>query len=399
MLAIGWKNVNKKIEFTNYNKYIYIYIYICYSLIIFSLIACYKTKDNIVTNILANSQKYLTDYQAFEEQVKHRKNNIAALKIKNIESTGVFVLVIGESQNRDNMHAYGYSRQNTPWLSSVKDSNNILFFKRAYSCHTHTVPVLTYALTSKNQYNNNSLAKSASLLEMAELAGYETVWISNQVKYGAWDTPISVIANEANQQFWYNDNRGESLLTNFHDEKLMDAFKNLKIKEKMLIVVHLMGNHGAYDNRYPKEFNKYGNDNNLNKYDNSILYNDYVVKNIFDNVRRLPNFQGMIYFADHADAVQQGLSHDASQYVPAMTHIPMYMFFSNRYIDSHKEQFSNLKKAESKMFTNDLVYNYMLSILGIHDETSYEDTNDLTNANYNSKESRFRTLHGVRELM
>ena len=27
----------------------------------------------------------------------------------------------------------------------------------------------------------------------------------------------------------YNDNRGESLLTNFHDEKLMDAFKNLKI--------------------------------------------------------------------------------------------------------------------------------------------------------------------------
>lgn len=160
-----------------------------------------------------------------------------------------------------------------------------------------------------------------------------------------------------------------------------------------------MGNHGAYDNRYPKEFNKYGNDNNLNKYDNSILYNDYVVKNIFDNVRRLPNFQGMIYFADHADAVQQGLSHDASQYVPAMTHIPMYMFFSNRYIDSHKEQFSNLKKAESKMFTNDLVYNYMLSILGIHDETSYEDTNDLTNANYNSKESRFRTLHGVRELM
>jgi len=51
------------------------------------------------------------------------------------------------------------------------------------------------------------------------------------------------------------------------------------------------------------------------------------------------------------------------------------------------------------MFTNDLVYNYMLSILGIYDETSYEDTNDLTNANYNGKESRFRTLHGVRELM
>lgn len=362
------------------------------------LFACNKSKENIITNMLVNSQKHLASYQAFEKQVAHRKNNIAIYEIKNNENAGVFVLVIGESQNRDNMHAYGYYRENTPWLSSIKDSNNVLFFNKAYSCHTHTVPVLSYVLTSKNQYNNNSLAKSTSLLEMAEAAGYETVWISNQVKYSAWDTPISVIANEANQQYWYNDNRGETTTTNFYDEKLLEAFQNLKLKDKMLIVVHLMGNHSAYENRYPKEFNKYGNDNNLNKYDNSILYNDYVVKNIFENSCKLPNFQGLVYVADHADAVQQGLSHDASQYVPSMTHIPMYMYFSNQYIDSHKEIFNNLKKAENKIFTNDLVYNYMLSILGVYDEKSYEGNNDLTNVNYNSTESRFRTLHGKKTI-
>ena len=41
----------------------------------------------------------------------------------------------------------------------------------------------------------------------------------------------------------------------------------------MLIIIHLMGNHGNYHDRYPDEFNKYSGD--IGTYDNSILYNDY----------------------------------------------------------------------------------------------------------------------------
>lgn len=55
---------------------------------------------------------------------------------------------------------------------------------KAYSNYVTTVPVLTYALTDKNQYNSVSMAQAYSLIEVAAAAGFDTYWISNQERYG-----------------------------------------------------------------------------------------------------------------------------------------------------------------------------------------------------------------------
>ena len=39
------------------------------------------------------------------------------------------------------------------------------------------------------------------IIEIAQAADFHTVWISNQVKYGAWDTPVSVIADQSQTQY------------------------------------------------------------------------------------------------------------------------------------------------------------------------------------------------------
>lgn len=62
---------------------------------------------------------------------------------------GIYILVIGESETRDHMHAYGYSRETTPWLDSMVSKSGTILFQHAYSNHTHTVPALTYALSEK----------------------------------------------------------------------------------------------------------------------------------------------------------------------------------------------------------------------------------------------------------
>lgn len=64
-----------------------------------------------------------------------------------------------------------------------------------------------------------------SIIEMVQSAGYKTVWLSNQVRYGAWDTPISVIALEADQQIWMNRNIGETTRTNCYDGVLAEKLK------------------------------------------------------------------------------------------------------------------------------------------------------------------------------
>lgn len=327
--------------------------------------------------------------------MEQRKERIfISSNIKHVDEKGIYVLVIGESQNRNHMSVYGYHRDTTPWLKSMMERDDFVLFNEVYSCHTHTVPVLTYALTAKNQYNTINLSEAVSLLEIAEAVGYDTAWISNQVKYGAWDTPVTVIASEANQQVWLNNNLGETTETNAYDLKLVDALDNIQYKDKMLLVFHLMGSHGSYAQRYPKSFAKFGSKKTIDEYDNSMLYNDYVVSKIYEKAQKLPNFQAMVYFADHADAVDQNLAHDASKFVWPMTEVPMYLIFSKDFENRNRTLVDNLRNARNKIFTNDLLHNLMVSLLGIKSDVNYEASNDLSNALYDDNNERFKTLYG-----
>lgn len=366
----------------------------------FLLIYVYKYKSNIVTNVFAETEEYLDEYNNFKKLAEER--NISSIKIDKDKqiNKGVYVLVIGESQNKEHMSAYGYTRKTTPWLDNMGKNKNFIKFTNAYSCHTHTVPVLSYALTNKNQYNDINLGNAFSILDVAKAANIQTVWLSNQVHYGIYDTPVSIIADSAQQQSWINKNFGKTNDTTFYDINLINELEKINLYDDMLIIVHLMGNHGTYKDRYPKEFNIFKNDKKvIAEYDNSILYNDFVMENIFKTVKEIPNFKALIYFADHADAVDYGLGHDVIQYVPSMTDIPMYIYFSDEYISENKEIYDNLCSNKNYFFTNDLMFNLVCGILNLKISDIYEQNNDITDKNYDNNINRFKTLHGKKNVV
>lgn len=371
-------------------------------LVLFCITAClvgvYKYRDNIITDIPKQASKTLAQYKNFSKERTDRKDNMSKLLLSHKPEAGVYVLVIGESQNRAHMQAYNYHRATTPWLDSMKNDKNMLLFTKAYSCHTHTVPTLLYALTAKNQYNNIAVKNAVSVLEVAEAAGFETVWLSNQVKYSAWDTPVTSIASEANQQKWINSTLGESINTDYFDGKLIEELEKIKITDKMLIVMHLMGNHGSYEQRYPKAFEKYDGKNTIDKYDNSIIYNDYVMSQVYKRARKIPNFKGLVYCSDHADAIDKNLSHDAAQFDFDMTHIPLYIYLSDSYIQNNSAKYKSLEKQKNKLFTNDLLFNLMLGVLGINLNNIYEPNNDPTADTFDNNKERFKTLYGKKYI-
>ena len=371
-------------------------------LVLFCITAClvgvYKYRDNIITDIPKQASKTLAQYKNFSKERTDRKDNMSKLLLSHKPEAGVYVLVIGESQNRAHMQAYNYHRATTPWLDSMKNDKNMLLFTKAYSCHTHTVPTLLYALTAKNQYNNIAVKNAVSVLEVAEAAGFETVWLSNQVKYSAWDTPVTSIASEANQQKWINSTLGESTNTDYFDGKLIEELEKIKITDKMLIVMHLMGNHGSYEQRYPKAFEKYDGKNTIDKYDNSIIYNDYVMSQVYIRARKIPNFKGLVYCSDHADAIDKNLSHDAAQFDFDMTHIPLYIYLSDSYIQNNSAKYKSLEKQKNKLFTNDLLFNLILGVLGINLNNIYEPNNDPTADTFDNNKERFKTLYGKKYI-
>ena len=396
---VFYRQISPSLIHQKKNKYIYIGCVLF--LITSGFLILHNFKRNPLGQLLSGTVNYMNRYHAFAENKKKRASMIDRnLSLSPNDEQGLYVLVIGESQNRLHMSAYGYDRDTTPWLREQHNKNaGFLQFTQAYSCHTHTVPTLTYALTAKNQYNDLSLENAISILELAKAAGYHTAWISNQVQYSAWDTPITIIASEADQQVWLNKNVGETTKTNYYDEKVIDGLQHIQIYDKMLIVIHLMGNHGSYSDRYPHPFDRFqGRGSRIDAYDNSILYNDYVISKIYDSVSALPHFQSLLYFSDHTDAVDQGLGHDAGNFVAPMTYIPMYMFFSPDYMIQHEEIFDHLKSHQHTLFTNDLIFNVLSGIMNIYFQPTYEKQNDLTSDTYDDTPTRFKTLYGTKAI-
>lgn len=90
----------------------------------------------------------------------------------------IFVLVIGESARAQNFAHSGYERDTNPYTKNIK---NLIYFSDFASCGVITaisVPCMLTTYTHKN-YKRNLSHYSDSLLDVAQKAGYETFWISN----------------------------------------------------------------------------------------------------------------------------------------------------------------------------------------------------------------------------
>ena len=371
--------------------------------LIICAVSFYKYNSNMVTMPFKKAEATLEEYKVFNELASERKNVIKKLTKKNDNSfKGTYVLVIGESESRAQMGAYGYRRNTTPWLSKIKNNPNSIFFENVFSCHTHTVPVLSYALTQKNQYNNSDLdwQRAVSIIDIAKYTGgFNTTWISNQGKIGVHETPISSIADTADQQYFTNIDWTDPFIT-VYDEELISHIETLKQdSERNLIVIHLMGCHGSYTSRYPSNFDLFTEDSlQLNAYNNAIYYNDYVLHRIYETVKKIPNFQAMLYFSDHGDDVYRELGHNSAKFTWDMAKIPFWMIFSDEYQKNHPDIITNLRSHEKVAFTNDMVFESMLGLLGITDSEYYSGANDISSNEYAHSVADLKTLHGKKSL-
>ena len=81
-----------------------------------------------------------------------------------------------------------------------------------------------------------------------------------------------------------------------------------------------------------------------------------------------------------------------------MTDIPFYICLTDDYIKKNKDKVDNLQRAEDKYFTNDLIFNTVLSLMNIKSDTIYEPENDITSQVYDYNPYRFKTLYGKKNL-
>ncbi|WP_127844326.1 sulfatase-like hydrolase/transferase [Psychroflexus aestuariivivens] len=267
------------------------------------------------------------------------------LNVKATDKSQTLVLVIGESTSAKHMSIYGYYRPTNPKLTELSDE--LIVFEDVISPAAHTIPALNALLTFECE---NGLA---SIIQLANQAGFKTYWISAQQPIGMNDTLVTAIAKAADKTEFPNAINNiqnyDSILFSHYEEALADQ------QDKKLIVLHLNGTHLKYEDKYPPEFNvfkdqprtKFESERSkmqINTYDNAVLYNDFVVSEFIKRLKSKKIDSKLIYLSDHGDEVFRDIDfvgHNGYYSTKAMLHVPFIVWTSD----------SNKNTEEWKTFT------------------------------------------------
>lgn len=321
--------------------------------------------------------------------------NLQAIQLNPAQYPDTIIVVIGESETRTLMNAYNPDHvPNTPWLTSEKSNPRFTLFNNAYACVWYTVPVLEHALTESNFYNNKEFNQSISIIDMAKKAGYKTYWFSNQGSVGVADTPITLVANTADVSEWVDRDLKEST----HDGALLKFLNQVNPDEKNFIVLHIMGSHIEYRNRYPAEFQHF-NDGKINEeadFDNTVLYTDWILQQIYDYARQNLNLDAMIYFSDHGSDPDVARAPDGSSF--KVLRIPMFVYLSDAYTARNPQIARTVKEHQNAYFTNDLEYEFICGILNMQ-SPNYDPSWSLASDQWHLERQDLRTRFGRDSLM
>lgn len=358
-------------------------------------------------NRVSRSVYFVNIYKTFfnyKIRVYHEIKDIKArqdidfdvLKEENDSIPETIVIVIGESETRHHMSLYGYRRNTTPLLSSRIDSS-LYVYTDIVSPQVHTIAVMRSILTMTEKEHPEYFTKKPSLFELFNRAGYNTYLISNQEFSDNYKSSYDILLSLANVKF--------NLATlKQHDDIILPCFNKIindKQYKKKLVVVHLIGNHMAYKFRYPKEYIVFNNKKDglvedrpfrdlkakemIDQYDNSVLYNDYIINSIItslENERKAKS--AMIYFSDHGEELydyRDFAGHAYEKVTPPMCEIPFFIWLSDIYQQQRTDLVFDVNRPYS---TSDFIYS-ISDIAGLRYE-GYDDSRSIFSSKFVPKE-------------
>ncbi|MDR2221899.1 MAG: phosphoethanolamine--lipid A transferase EptA [Flavobacteriaceae bacterium] len=241
-------------------------------------------------------------FYVHEAQKNKKEILLPDATIKDQEKS-VVVLVIGESARRENFSLYGYSKNTNPLLSKVEN----LYHFDANSCATYTTAGVKcilehtpsddlYEILPNYLYRNN----------------VDVIWRTTN-----WGEPPVHIEKYQDKQALQNKCQGENCA---YDEVLLTGLKEEILaskKNKVLVVLHTSTSHGpTYNKKYPPQFETFApvcnsvelancsKEELINAYDNTIVYTDYILYQVIENLKQLKDYKStMLFVSDHGESL------------------------------------------------------------------------------------------------
>lgn len=297
----------------------------------------------------------------------------------------VYVLVIGESSARDHWQIFGYNRPTNPELSQLP---NLIPIRRMVTSWPETIAAVPIMLTRKPITSNQPGWQEPSFLPATQEAGYETWWISNQYPIGRTDSPVAMYAYEAQHVIWINHTATPNNPGAYDGALLKPLRKALSSSDRdMFIVLHTMGSHDNYDQRYPKSFERFkpvwSDDHGnvvharymLNSYDNTIVYTDHILAQIIEVLRQSGAVTALWYESDHGEVLPLGSCRKAGHGIGTWHEyeIPALFWYSDAYDKAFPKRVAAIHANADKRTLSGDTFESLIDMAGVtfpgHNET------------------------------
>jgi glucan phosphoethanolaminetransferase (alkaline phosphatase superfamily) len=245
------------------------------------------------------------------------------------------IFVIGESQSPYQMSLFGYPKETTPFLNSLKEDKRF-FHTVGISSGVMTDIALSFLINNTFGLGGFDSVKEGNgcLFKLAKKNGYTTHFISaqseNQLKYIKKYLCPNYIDHYKNFGSISTKTKDENAVD---DHELLNQLDLIDLKtNKNFIVLHQRGSHSPYTLRYAKEANIFkpkekelGKNALIRNYDNSTYYFDLFFKKLFKRNKDTT----VIYVSDHGEGLGQNNIWGHGMLNRASTDIPIFIYSSN----------------------------------------------------------------------
>ena len=320
------------------------------------------------------------------------------------------VLIIGESYNKHHSQLYGYNMPTTPRQLALAEEGSLVPFTDVVAPWNLTSYVFKNVLSLHTVGDPGEWSDSPLFPEVFRKAGYHVTFITNQFLSEAgeavYDFSGGFFLNNPELSRAQFDTRNARL--HQFDEGVLEEYDSLKREDKAnLVILHLLGQHVMYKERYPQKTRKhllapmYDRPDLTHKqklivadYDNSVLYNDSIVVAVTQKFADKDAV--VIYMPDHGEEIfngrpyMYGRMHSSNidyRLAREEFEIPFWIWGSPIYRENHPYGWKAIQAAKDRPMMTDCLAHLLLYLGGIYTK-DYREAYNVISPNYNSERPR-----------
>ena len=297
------------------------------------------------------------------------------------------VLVFGESHCREHCSFFGYDKETMPELRARMENDNgsVMAFGHVSSPGVNTSACFKSIMSTYQPEYGDSVQfyTCQTLLQIIRDAGYHSAWISNQSKRGFYDNVIGNFAELSDTTLFIGDQMSGMYRKNL-DEELIPILEDYvrKVPDgKNFYVIHLMGSHPEFRDRYPEAFDTFKEEDYPDRsvsqrrlfatYDNSLRYTDYVLSQIIrtfedkETILVYMSDHGLDFFVSRDDYCAHSITNDDSVSAIASREVPLIVYTSPLYCQHFPTVCERIQRSSEREFRTDSLLYTVMDIAGV----------------------------------